>query len=378
MTEHLNDIVSQATSDTPIGSPLEAATDPLAGHPTDPPAEPPTEPPTQSLTADEIFAVADGYRLTAAVVALTELRVPDALAAGPRSAEDLAKTLGVSSEPLGRLLAMLASRGALVLDGAGRYANTGLSEVLVSGPMRDMVLGWSALPGVVRAWHGLAQGIRAGRSPFPLVNNMGFHDYLASRPEEAAAYDHAMSSTMGGFADVAAALDLRPGQTVVAVGGGNGTELVPILERFPAVRAVLVDLPDTVPAARAALADLGIQDRVEIVPSDARERVPEGDAYVMSTVLRCLEDASVVQLLRSCRRAARPGATLHAAEMPVPDGPPQHPSATMDLTAWVAYGGGDRTVAQWRGLFAAGGWMLTEVVPLTEPYSLLNAVLGDT
>lgn len=353
MTEHLNDIVSQATGDSPI----ESLTEPL--------------------TADDLFAVVDGYRLTAAVLALAELHVPDALTAGPRTAEDLAQALGVGAEPLGRLLAMLASRGALVLDEGGRYGNTGLSEVLVSGPMRDMVLGWSALPGVVRAWHGLAQGIRAGTSPFRLVNGLGFHDYLTTRPKEAAAYDHAMSSTTGGFADVAAVLDLRPGQTVVAVGGGNGTELVPILERFPAVRAVLVDLPHTVPAARAVLAGLGILDRVEIVPSDARDRVPEGDVYVMSTVLRCLEDASVVQLLGSCRRTARPGATLHAAEMPVPDGPPQHPNATMDLTAWVAYGGGDRTVAQWRGLFAAGGWTLTDVVRLTEPYSLLNAVLGE-
>ncbi|HET7278410.1 MAG TPA: methyltransferase [Dermatophilaceae bacterium] len=351
----------------------EALTEPQAEVQTEPPAELETEP----LTEEDLLSVVGAYRLTAAVVAMTELSLPDHLASGPRTPEDLAAAAGVDPDLLGRLVRMLAAQGALLVDDQGRYANTGLSAALRVGPMRDMLLGWAALPGVVRAWSGLASGIRSGRSPFEVVNRSSFHDYLVANPAEAAAYDRAMGSTSQGFEDLAKTLELSGRETVVCVGGGNGMELGPLLDRYPGVRAILVDFPDTVPAAEAALAALGIRDRVEIAPGDARRAVPPGDTYVMSTVLRCLDDESARDVLRSCRRSAAPGATLHAFEIPLPEGRPQYPAAMMDLTAWVAYGGKDRTVSRWRELFAETGWRLEDVVIVTEPYGMLSCTSAE-
>lgn len=332
-----------------------------------------TEPPTEPLTEADLLSVMGAYRLSAAVVAMTELSLPDHLAAGPKAPDALAAAAGVDAELLDRLLRMLASQGALLVDDQGRYTNTELSAALRVGPMRDMLLGWAALPGVVRAWSGLASGIRSGRSPFEVVNGSSFHDYLVANPAEAAAYDRAMGSTSQGFEDLAKTLELSGQETVVCVGGGNGMELGPLLDRYPTVRAILVDFPDTVPAAEAALVALGIRDRVELAPGDARSSVPCGDTYVMSTVLRCLGDDDARDVLRSCRSSAAPGATLHAFEIPLPEGRPQYPAAMVDLTAWVAYGGKDRTVPRWHELFAETGWRLEAVVPMTEPSGMLSA-----
>lgn len=104
-----------------------------------------------SLTADDIASVASvvsAYRLSASVVAMAELDVPDALTERPRTAAELAETLDVAPDPLARMLRTLVSRGALLLDEQGRYANTGLSAALVRGPDRDMLLGWR----LCRAW----------------------------------------------------------------------------------------------------------------------------------------------------------------------------------------------------------------------------------
>jgi len=77
-------------------------------------------------------------------------------------------------------------------------------------------------------------------------------------------------------------------------------------------------------------------------------------------------------MLRACRAAASgPDERLNAVEMVIPDGPPVNPAATADLTAWVAYGGADRTTDGWRDLFTAADWTLERVVGLTEPFSLL-------
>ena len=89
---------------------------------------------TDPLTADDLVAIGAGYRLSAAVVAMADLGIPDALAEAPQTAQELAGSLRVAADPLARLLRMLAACGALLVDGDGRYANTGLAAALVRGP----------------------------------------------------------------------------------------------------------------------------------------------------------------------------------------------------------------------------------------------------
>ena len=51
----------------------------------------------------------------------------------------------------------------------------------------------------------------------------------------------------------------------------------------------------------------------------------------------------------------------------------RHPSATTDMTAWVAYRGGDRTIARWDELHRAAGWRDLQVMELEEPFALLSS-----
>lgn len=324
------------------------------------------------LSADDVSDVVGAFRLSAAVVAMADLGVPDALAGGPLTAAALAASLRVDAGLLDRLLKMLVARAVLGVDDAGRYFNSAMSEALTSCAVRDMVLGWSALPSVFSAWGHLSESVRSGTPPFLIAHGTDLHGVFHNSPDEAARYATAMASTVEGFEDLAAALDLAGRDTVVSVGGGRGVELVPVLRRWPHVRGVLVDLPDALTGAHETLHEHGIEDRVGILAADATTAVPAGDAFVLSTVLRCLSHTDAVSMLRACRTAATgPHATLNAVEMILPDGPPTHPAATADLTAWVAYGGADHTPDEWRALFAEGGWRLDRIVALTDPYSLL-------
>lgn len=182
-----------------------------------------------------------------------------------------------------------------------------------------------------------------------------------------------MASTLEGFEAFADAVDLAGVDTLVSVGGGSGAELVPVLRRNGELKAVLTDFPDALEDAAQTLASYGVSDRVTIQGGDARLAVPSGDAYLLSTVLRCLDDADVIAVLTAIRQAAAVGARLYVVEMPLPDGPPVHPQASADMTAWVAYGGADRTVEGWRLLHARAGWDLLDVRPLNVGYSLLTS-----
>jgi hypothetical protein len=235
------------------------------------------------------------------------------------------------------------------------------------------VLGWATLPSLFGAWAHLADGLRAGRSPFEVAHGRDFHAHLVEVEAERRAYGTAMSSTLEGFEALAETADLSGVETLVVVGGGSGAEAVLLLRRWERLRAVLVDFPDALEDAERTLAAYGVRERVDVVPGDARLAVPAGEAYLMSTVLRCLPDDDVVAVLSTIRAAAPAGARVLAVEMPIPDGPPAHPHASTDVTAWVAYGGADRTVDGWRELHARAGWELVDVQGLNQGYSLLTS-----
>lgn len=326
----------------------------------------------ESLGADALAGIVAGYKLMAALRAAVELGIPDALAEQPLTARELSTRIDVPGVGLDRVLRLLVSQGALVLAG-DRYANSGLTESLMSGPARDMFLGWQALPPFVAAWQHLADAVRTDRSPFLLTHGQDLHDYFESHPDDRALYDAANASTADGFNALAEAMDLSAVSTLVSVGGASGTELVPVLRRWPRVRAILADLPTALAAAPKVLAENGLSDRVTITATDARTCAPAGDAYLLSTVLRCLSDDDAIAVLRACHEAADPNATMHVIEMPIPDGPPQHPNATADVTAWVAYGGADRTVRTWIAMHADAGWHDLQVAPLDGPFVLLSS-----
>jgi hypothetical protein len=327
------------------------------------------------LGADDLFDVVGAYRLSAAVMAMAQLGLPEILGTGAKAPTEIAEALGVTEPPIRHLLRMLASRGALVERADGRFDNSGLSDALRDPTNRDMICGWSALPELFDAWACLHRAVRGEfASPFEAAFGVDFHAYLTEHRETAAAYGDANASTVEEFEEIAHTIDLSEVRTVAVVGGLSGIELVPLLRRWPHAQAILTDLPAALEDAERTLTDHGLASRVEIVPGDARIAVPPADAYLLSTVLRCLRDDDAVAVLRACRRAGGQTVKTYSVEMVVPEGPASHPGATAELTAWVAYGGADRTAQEWRELHRRAGLHVSTITPLSDAFSLIEGV----
>jgi hypothetical protein len=181
-----------------------------------------------------------------------------------------------------------------------------------------------------------------------------------------------MESTVEGFEDAIAAHDFSGYRTVVDVGGGRGALLTCLLRREPALEATLFELPKTVASARDGLA-ADVAERITLASGDALDSVPEGgDAYVLSTVARCFDDEGCVRLLSNVAIAMANGGHVLLLEMIVPDEPvPIH--ALADLQAFMFYGGGDRTRAEWDGLLTRAGLRREALEPADGPYSWLVA-----
>lgn len=329
------------------------------------------------LAPEQLRSIASSYRLSQVVYALASLGIPDALRGGALTAREVAGRVDADPPRMGRLLRAAASEGIIRADGEC-YALNGFSRQLCSDgdeSMRDVLVGWLALrPGYV-AFAYLDEVVRGRASGMEQAFGERFHDYMRSHPVDARLYAQANAETVDAFRQAAAAYDFGRFERVVDVGGGHGSFLLAIAERYPHVRGVLFDFPDVVAGAQARLAPFPAAARISVVGGDMFDDVPEGgDAYLFSTVLRCFEDDECVTVLRRCAERMTAGGHVLAVEMLMPDGTPESPSGLADLQAMVVYGGKDRTRGEWADLLLEAGYHPPEFHPAGEPYSLIAAV----
>ena len=142
---------------------------------------------------------------------------------------------------------------------------------------------------------------------------------------------------------------------MVDVGGGNGSLLTGLLSRRPGLRGIVFDLPETTRDETA------LGERCTFVAGSFFERVPEGDVYVLSTILHDWNDVDAARILGTIRAHAHAGARLLVLDAVVPDGNKPHWAKWLDLLVLALFEGRERDEAQWRELLAAGGFEPTRI-----------------
>ena len=193
------------------------------------------------------------------------LKLPDHLAGGPKTAEELAPLTATHAPTLHRLMRTLASLGLFTEDASHRFALRPLGAVLQSNT--PSYAGALTLGGdmVTRALDHMLYSVQTGQTGFQKSFGVPLFDWLASHPAEASLFNH----TMVGFHGmeppaVASAYDFSPFHTIADVGGSTGNLLTTILAHHPAPRGILFDLPHVVHDAPALIAQRGLSDRVQI------------------------------------------------------------------------------------------------------------------
>ncbi len=294
-----------------------------------------------------LWDILRGGLATRALALVADLRVADALDAGPRQIEDLAREVGADPDTLHRLLRALASDGVFVEEEAGVFRNNEASEVLHRGD------GWDDFAHLFGGiWlRAIGELDATSREPaFTRVYGAEFWTWLAEHPDERAAFDRAMREGWERRVERLSALSWRGDEVVVDVGGGNGSLLVALLRRQPGLRGIVFDLPET-NRDEAALGN-----RIEFVEGDFFERVPLGDVYLLATILHDWNDERAAAILRTIRAAAPAAARLLVLDSVVPSGNDPHGAKWLDLLMLTLFDGRERDEAEWRALLAAGGF----------------------
>jgi hypothetical protein len=334
--------------------------------------------PTQPDPTQQLFRLMTGHVVASAVQVAAKLNVADRMADGPKSAAELASTLGAREDGLYRVLRALSALGVFAEVAPRRFALTPVGELLrrdVPGSVHGLAL-WISSPFHFRVYADLLHTVRTGQPAAEHVVKMPVFDYLVQDEELSAIFNNAM--TLFSEMVVPAVLDAYDFSgigTLVDIGGGHGALLTGILAKYPQMRGVIFDVEPVTAGTRERVAAAGLSDRCEVLGGDFFKAVPAGDAYIMKHIIHDWDDDRAGLILHNIREATADGADgrVILVEGIIDDSPEAALEKVMDLEMLVMPGGRERTVDEFRALFASAGFELTNVMRTQSPALVIEA-----
>jgi len=321
----------------------------------------------------------NAYMLSQAIYVAAKFKIADHLAAGPKSAGELAKATETNPGALHRIIRTLSGEGVFNECEDGKFEINALSQWLRSSTP-DSLHGWAVFRGepvVWNAWGDILHSVKTGEPAFDHVFGKQIFQHLEGNPKDAAVFDDAMRSiSTDKYKSVAEAYDFSEIKTLVDVAGGNGGMLTAILKANPKLKGINADLPHVLEGAQQHLEKDGVSNRVQCVTIDMFEKVPEGgDIYLMANIIHDWPDERAVKLLGNCREALKKDGKVLLVELALSPPNEPHLSKLADLEMLVMTPGGiERSEAEYGALFQSAGLKLTQVIPTSSPWSIIEGV----
>ncbi|KAG0496103.1 hypothetical protein HPP92_000794 [Vanilla planifolia] len=143
---------------------------------------------------------------------------------------------------------------------------------------------------------------------------------------------------------------------VVDIGGGLGSTLKMIVERYPHIKGINFDLPHVVSQAAPI-------PGVEHVGGDMFDAIPSGDLILMKWILHDWSDESSIKVLKNCRNSLHKNGKVVIVEYIIPDEPRQTSEARVVFHAdmiMLAHnpGGKERKEEEFKTLAKKSGFSL--------------------
>ena len=227
-----------------------------------------------------------------------------------------------------------------------------------------------------RVWGNLADTVRTGDNAYEKIFGQPIFERLAEHPEKAQIFDDAMTGIHGRETGaILDAYDFSEISVIADIGGGNGTKITAILQRYPSIRGILFDLPHVIERSGPRVAAAGLEDRCQLAGGDFFQSVPAGaDAYLMRHIIHDWDDEKSLKILRNCHAVMSPGNKLLVVESVIPPGNEPFMGKFLDLTMMLIPGGKERTAEQYQELYDRAGFDLTRIVPTSTEVSVIEGI----
>ena len=265
-----------------------------------------------NLEAISRLAEIADYSFAFAIRAVAAIGVADHLIDGPRHINDLAALTSCNPRGLLRVMRALATKGIFAETSAETFALSPLADLLRTDHPLSMRWFFRLEPDV-QALAGLEYSVRTGQPAFDREYGMGYFDWMASHEYERNRFRESQRAL--NRLEILAISRSRPWReidSVVDVGGNDGSLVSELLKRSPSMVGTIFDLPETAASAEETFRNAGVTDRATIVRGNVFEGdVPRGSRiYFMKRVLVGFSDAQAVTALSNVREAMAPHSLL--------------------------------------------------------------------
>jgi O-methyltransferase domain len=314
--------------------------------------------------------------LSRAVCTIAELGVADHIEAGsPQSVESLARATGSHERSLHRILCFLAGHGIFEQKDDGDFDHTPLSYCLRSDADGSFRPAAQMIHRFYAAWDGLHHAVMTGESGFDKVFGQPLFEYLGTHPEVAPIFDAGMTAIHGHeTAAMLEAYDFSQVRILADIGGGNGSLISALLQRYPGLKAILFDLGHVVRRTRESLKARAIADRCSVIEGNFFDSLPSGaDTYLFRHIIHDWNDEQTVQILKNCRKVIPKDGRLLIVEAVVQTGNKPSLARDFDMAMLTFPGGVERTEKEYKLLLEKAGFQHSSTTPTTSVISVLEA-----
>ena len=293
--------------------------------------------------------------------------------------EELAEATHTNPAALYRLLRVLVSVGILEESTSHRFGLTQMGQLLqkgVPGSVYSTALFFGS-PRARKIWENLLYSVETGENANQHTFGVPTWEYYAQHSEEAPIFYNFMTESSNQITpSLSANYNFEKVRVVADVGGAQGNMLAAILKANPHLRGILFDLPHITQAAQQHLQIEGVADRCQIVSGDMFQPWPfQADLYLISRVLDNWSDEQAVAILKNCRQTMKADSKVVLVERILPEDPDRALLFYLfDLQMLVGPGGQDHSLKEYQKFFEAAGLRFTQAIPLTSPFSLIEAV----
>jgi precorrin-6B methylase 2 len=324
---------------------------------------------------EQLSRIILGAALSRALCTIAELGIADHIEAGsPQAVEALARATGAHERSLYRVMRFLASHGLFQETGNRQFDHTALSSCLRTDAEGSFRAAAQMFHHIFPAWEGLHHSALTGEPGFNKVYEQPLFEYIGKHPDLGSIFDAGMTSIHGHeTAAMLKAYDFSSVKLLADIGGGNGSLLSAVLQRYPAMKGILFDLGHVVERAKANLQSSGVAERCTVIEGSFFEAIPGGaEAYLFRHIIHDWTDEQCVQILSHCRAVIPQNGKLLLVEAVVPTSNEPSLAKDFDMTMMTFPGGIERTAEEYQALLAQAGFQLQAITPTASAVSVIE------
>jgi hypothetical protein len=350
-------------------------------------------------SAFKIFdMLATGQLTSKAIYIIAKLNIADYLKDGPKDIGVLAKETKTHPNSLYRLLRMLASIGIFAeTKGVEEHTNqtrfelTPMASLLLS-ETKDSVRNIALLFGLEsfkKAIDDLLYSVETGEGSFKHANGLDMYEYMQQNQKDAQIFNDAMTSlTSSQVSSISSMYDFSQFNSIMDIGGGQGTLLSAILKNNPKLQGILFDLPHAIQSAAISNDNNNdILSRCKLIEGDFFKSIPalDADGYIIKNVILNWDDETAAVILKNCLQAMKTTSSNHAKQkinprllvidtiMPETDEPFTGKFIDVLMLA-VTHNGRIRTEKEFRNLLGGSGFDIINVIRSPDPVHFVSII----